>query len=273
MSMFNVYKSRDTNGVTLSGDFFDFDRLYFAITKFTGNYGDKIPSAFENCSAVCENLLGLCYEIRHAWQGDRGIEQVYNGIQEYWFDDYKESDIRILDDDEEDEDDEDDDEYSFEEEGTNDDSMFAVRFSRSDFPEIGAQNAYFTVTLSFPEIILYALLLSALLDKKDSFLQIVKNYKEQEPMLQELYDDYRYFDAEIDIARITILVKKIFQSLYHFIGEKDYFSFMTEFKRIDDFSVECDLEKINQTIVDYNEKEYDQDDPEIIKRVLFSFLK
>ncbi len=41
---------------------------------------------------MCENLLGLCYEIRHAWQGDRNIEQVFNGIHEDWFDDYQEPD-------------------------------------------------------------------------------------------------------------------------------------------------------------------------------------
>ena len=122
-------------------------------------------------------------------------------------------------------------------------------------------------------MLFYALLLSALLNKKDIFLQKIKSCEEQELMLQELYNEYRYFDAEIDIARMTILVKEVFQTLYRFIGEKDFFLFMKEFERIDDFSVECDLENINQIIANYSEKEYEQDDPEILKRVLFSFLK
>jgi hypothetical protein len=63
------------------------DRLYFAIVKFTGFHGIDSQCTFPGYDAVCESLLGLCYEIRHAWQGARDIEQVYNGIHEDWFDD------------------------------------------------------------------------------------------------------------------------------------------------------------------------------------------
>ena len=70
-----------TSGVFIKGDFFDFDRLYFALMKYTGSHGMNDICPFPGSEAACENLLGLGYELRHAWQGDRDIEEIYNGIQ------------------------------------------------------------------------------------------------------------------------------------------------------------------------------------------------
>jgi len=260
MKMFSVEKSSNTNGVTLKGDFFDLDRLYFAIMKFTGNHGinDKCP--FDNCYLACENLLGLCYELRHAWQGDRDIEQVYNGVEEEWFSDNKKTAVCQL-----------------EREGICDEAnsygIITPYFSREHFPDVNTQNTYFSVNLIFPEIIFYGLLLSSLLEKKDLFLQSIEDKAEQTEALQELRKEYYYFDAEIDIARLTILKNQIHKALYHFVGEEEYFSYMNKLARLDDFSENCNLDRINKLIADYGKKEYVQDDPKILMRTLNSFLK
>lgn len=169
--MIIVEKARERNGVLLKGDFFDLDRLYFAIYKYTGFHGFDNECIYSGYDDVCENLLGLCYEIRHAWQGDRNIEQIYNGIHEYWFDDYEEphllktidkNDLNGLH----------DENLSKKESYPNDE--FAFKFSREDFPNVTENNTYFSIPMTFPEAVFYSLILLELLKKKDVFLQARK---------------------------------------------------------------------------------------------------
>jgi len=266
--MVSVEKARDRNGVLLKGDFFDFDRLYFAILKFTGFHGMEDKCTFTGCEAVCESLLGLCYELRHAWQGDRDIVQMYNGIHDYWFDDYTEhkiyanNNLYVLDDDEYDNNDD---------EPTMDD--FSPRFLRKDFPTANDQNMYFSILLTFPEAIFYVLILLDLLKQKDVFLYSRKCMAEKEDLLQELNKEYVLFQAEEDIARMTIFVKQTLHELYRFIGEEQYFCFIEEFDKIKFFSLNCNLDNILQVMSDYCESEYKQDEPQILASALFSFFK
>ena len=259
--MIYVEKSKNTNGVFLKGDFFDLDRLYFAIFKFTGYHGMDDRCVFPGCAAICESLLGLCYEMRHAWQGDRGLEQIYNGIHNEWFDDYREIDDGI-----------DDNELDFD-----DDESYPVgsllRFSRAEFPEVNEYNTYFSIHLSFPEVVYYALILSDLLDKKELFFQARETFVEQPEPQQELNKEYYYFEAEIDIARITIFVKQTLHTLYRFVGEDKYMTFMDDFKKINEFSVNCNMGAMNQAMEDYAMKKYKQDDPETLMRTLAKYLK
>ena len=263
MKMIYIEKAKDTNGVFLKGDFFDLDRLYFAILKFTGYHGMDDRCAFPGCAAICESLLGLCYEMRHAWQGDRGLEQVFNGIHNEWFDDHQETDVCL------------DDDSDFDEgnEGDYPSSERIFQFSREEFPEVSEHNTYFSIHLSFPELIYYALILSDLLDKKDLFIQARKTLMEQSGPLQELHKKYYYFEAEADIARLTIFVKQAQQALYQFIGEDKYLSFMNNFEKIDEFSVTCNKDAMNQAMEDYAIKEFKQDDPETLMSILASYLE
>jgi len=266
--MLIVEKSRDTNGVMIKGDFFDLDRLYFAIMKFTGLHGIEAQCYFDGCSEACENLLGLCYEIRHAWQGDRGIEQVYNGIQDEWFDDSKGLNVCLQEDVDEDEldiDEEDNDDVTYHSD--------TFRFFRRNFPDISSQNAYFSIPLSFPEITFYVLILSDLLKKKNVFLRAVEDAVEHAGALQALNKEYYYFNAETDIARIIMLVKQVLRTLYVFIGEDEYFKLIHEFDQHNDFAANCNLERINQIITDYGKQEHKQDDPKILTNLLTSFFE
>ena len=90
--------------------------------------------------------------------------------------------------------------------------------------------------------------------------------------MQALYKEYLLFQAEEDVARITLFVHHTLRTLYHVIGEENYSSFIGAFSKVKRFSSKCNLEIINQVIADYNEKEYQQDDPETLTSVLISLF-
>ena len=149
--------------------------------------------------------------------------QVYNGVSDDWFiehDEYTEDGC--------------DSELSCEK---------LIRFSRSEFPDVNTSNTYFSTLLGFPEAVFYALILSDLLKKKDLFIQSRKTLAEKEGELQRLHEEYYYFQAEEDIARITLFTKHILHTLYRFIGEEKYVTFISIFDEKKEFSSTCDLEK------------------------------
>ena len=96
---------------------------------------------------------------------------------------------------------------------------------------------------------------------------------EQSGPQQELNREYYYFEAEVDIARITLYVKQALQALYQFVGENKYLAFINKFKKIDDFSVNCDMDEMNRAIENYAIKEFKQDDPDTLMRTLAIYLK
>lgn len=85
------------NNIILRGDFWDFDRLYFAISKFTGDFGIDSTCPFPGYETICESLLGLCYELRKAQEGKRELYKQYNGIPEEWFEEKTEIDEKSND--------------------------------------------------------------------------------------------------------------------------------------------------------------------------------
>lgn len=267
--MIIVEKAREENGVLLKGDFFDLDRLYFAIYKFTGFHGIDSACTFPGYDDVCENLLGLCYEIRHAWQGDRNIERIYNGIHEYWFDDYQESDSHSTID-ENNLDDLWNKETDDEEDYKNDE--FTVKFSRRDFPDVTNSNTYFSIPMTFPEAVFYSLILLELLKKKDIFFMSRKLLSEKNDPLTQQNKEYYYFQAEEDIARITLFTNHALHALYKFIGEEKYLTFINKFNVQREFFLNCDMKRINSILVDYGEKEYVNDDPDHLYSVLISLF-
>ncbi len=268
--MITVEKAQKSNGVLIKGDFFDLDRLYFAIYKYTGFHGIDDKCTFPGYEEVCENLLGLCYEIRHAFQGDRDIEQVYNGIQQNWFDEYKESDLlenmhlNNLDS-------QYSEDFDIEDETLNFEANY--KFSRKDFPNITSNNIYFVISISFPEAIFYSLILLELLKKKDVFLLKRKLLAEENNDLNELNKEYYYFGTNEDISRITLFTNHVLNILYRFIGEEKYTSFMNMFYNQKDFFLNCNLQYINYILADYAKKEYETDILDNLYSVLMSFFR
>ena len=64
--MLSVKTTENLAGVTVSGTYWDLNALYDALTNVIGE--EESYPEFEACRI---RVLGLCYDIRHAYQGDR----------------------------------------------------------------------------------------------------------------------------------------------------------------------------------------------------------
>jgi hypothetical protein len=62
-------------GVTIYGDYMDFENLYDALHEIVGDENE-----FPRFHSARIRVLGVCYDLRHALMGDREIEFVDNGI-------------------------------------------------------------------------------------------------------------------------------------------------------------------------------------------------
>jgi len=75
--MIFVKNTPNNTGVAVYGDYMDFENLYEALHTVAGNEDE-----FAGFEAARIRVLGVCYDIRHALMGDRGIEFVDNGMDE-----------------------------------------------------------------------------------------------------------------------------------------------------------------------------------------------
>ena len=76
--MITAKPTEHLTGILLEGEFNDFYELVDSIYRITGledDYKDMYWS-------VKNRLLGLCYEVRHAYQGDRNVKLVDNGVHD-----------------------------------------------------------------------------------------------------------------------------------------------------------------------------------------------
>ncbi|MCL6517882.1 hypothetical protein [Alicyclobacillus sp.] len=62
-------------GIQIAGDHLDLDTLYLALHTIVGDEGEY--GGYEGARL---RVLGLCYDLRHAVQGDREVEFVPNGM-------------------------------------------------------------------------------------------------------------------------------------------------------------------------------------------------
>ena len=77
--MIRIKNTPNFAGVEISGDFNDFESLVNAFYKVTVDESSQKNQAYIHIST---RVLGLCYDIRHAMQGEREIELVENGIND-----------------------------------------------------------------------------------------------------------------------------------------------------------------------------------------------
>lgn len=75
--MLTITTTPNHTGAKISGDYFDLDNLNQAIYRIIGEEGK-----YYNLEGSRMRILGVSYEIRHAAQGDRNIESVFNGLHE-----------------------------------------------------------------------------------------------------------------------------------------------------------------------------------------------
>lgn len=76
--MLTITATPNQAGVKISGDYFDLDELNMAIYRVIGEEGK-----YHDYEGARMRILGMCYELRHAAQGDRNIESVFNGLHEH----------------------------------------------------------------------------------------------------------------------------------------------------------------------------------------------
>lgn len=76
--MITITNTPNLTGVTISGDFSD---LYNLVEAFHEIAIDKYSEKHHRYIEISTRVLGLCYDIRHAYQGDRAVELVDNAGQ------------------------------------------------------------------------------------------------------------------------------------------------------------------------------------------------
>lgn len=76
--MLQTKPTEHLTGVTIQGDFNDFYDLVESIYRMTGLEDDPTRAYY----GVSSRLLGVCYDIRHAFMGDRDIVLKDNGMNE-----------------------------------------------------------------------------------------------------------------------------------------------------------------------------------------------
>lgn len=77
--MITIKNTENLTGISISGDFNDLDKLvdaFYAITI------DEFSEKNKSHIGISTRVLGLCYDVRHALQGDREVELVSNGMDE-----------------------------------------------------------------------------------------------------------------------------------------------------------------------------------------------
>ena len=73
--MLDIRMTKNYAGVEIKGDYDDFDELYDCIYEVIGDEEDN-----PTLEKFRIQILGFCYELRHAKQGDRDIELIPNYI-------------------------------------------------------------------------------------------------------------------------------------------------------------------------------------------------
>ena len=78
--MLSVKTTEKLTGVTVSGTYGDLNALYNSISNVIGEEGSY--PGYEACRI---RVLGLCYDIRHAYQGDRNRGKIELGEEIFSF--------------------------------------------------------------------------------------------------------------------------------------------------------------------------------------------
>ncbi|WP_067625543.1 DUF6904 family protein [Alicyclobacillus acidiphilus] len=73
--MLTITNTPNLTGLSISGDYLDLDTLYMSLLTIVGDEGE-----YDGYEGARLRVLGVCYDIRHAIQGDREVEFVPNGM-------------------------------------------------------------------------------------------------------------------------------------------------------------------------------------------------
>jgi hypothetical protein len=281
--MLSVTKYKEGAGLEVQGDFFHIDRLYFALLKFVGDFGLGEKCAYDGYDIACENLLGLCYELRKMMEGERDVTIGFNGIGLYWSDDFidcsEEADFE--------DDSKENGQSDQSDQGESQSEDYVEIEIAESYDEIGQAvlktidandvelpdaNVYFKNIISFPEAVFYMLILSELLKRTNDFYEHIHDIligDHETAWVSKIYDK---FGAKIDVARITEFTFAVQSALYQFIGEESYNRILDAINDHPDIFKDNDLAIQNDLMSKYAMKKRDDDTPEELTQVILSFL-
>ena len=197
-----MIKIRNTNnlaGITILGDYEDLNALHDALYQYSDLFlSNQDDPGADDCRKC---ILGLCYDIRHAYQGDRKFEAVYNNAENI---------AKMA-------------ECIYE---IDPESGKSIDSSREAFKN---GNLYFSVDILYPWAIYYLYVLQAITD-----IPCESSWYED---LNYPYDEYQ---SELDMTLIqyfvqllwecvkTVLPPKVFKALWDYIrtfNHTDYYIF------------------------------------------------
>ena len=75
--MIQVKNTPNYTGVTIDGDFYDFEAIYDSLHEIVGDEWER-----EEYVGARLRVLGVCYDIRHALMGHREVMFVENGLDQ-----------------------------------------------------------------------------------------------------------------------------------------------------------------------------------------------
>ena len=305
--MLEISTDATTLQTTIKGEFWDFDRLYFAISKYTGDFGvhpGHVP--FPGYEDVCETLLGLNYTLRQGISGKGGLHEQFNGLTFSWLAPIGEE-SRVYIKSEGDEGDafnigafEDSIFFNLPEEIDMDDWGSMARdeqenllidigfdyeeikeyfdaldnekyyyFAKKDYPNISEYNAWISCELPFFEALYYALLIEELMAKKDSLFKYYRKLADiTENTMWSMDETYYYCGLPIDLARITLYMEGVYRNLYELIGAKEYAALREAARNNSGRFVNGEMKGYSEIVEKYsNEIINAEDDPENVKTV------
>jgi len=284
--MLTISKPKNQSGIKLQGDFFDLDRLYFAIFKLTGQFGIGMKCPFDGYSNLSEYVLALCYEIRHAIQGDRELIGVYNGVRQEWYEDDADDDDADDDEDkdndeDDDDDDDDEDDINYDEDGA-DSKIEALH--HGDYSKLGKdgllkyfsnENAYYSTDMSIPEAMFHAWVLEDIIVQIDE----LKNYllKSNNYALKDLNREYAVSKYKEDVALVSLYIGKMWTILYRVLGHSDYMKLQKIYQtqkaqRNQLLCKNYNTEKISQLIEEYSLKTKQGENPKLLLKTLLLMI-
>jgi len=80
--MLTVKATPHLAGLAISGDYDDLQRLYDALMAVVDDHDEENEDDETDYELPALYILALCYEVRHAHQGERWLEFVDNGFSE-----------------------------------------------------------------------------------------------------------------------------------------------------------------------------------------------
>ena len=256
--MLRTVLNEEKSYITVRGEFFDLDKIYFMNERLAGTYGIGNTCLLDGYGEAASMLKGLNYEIRHAERGDRDIYVAYNGIRDEWFapegiPDYrivKEEDLHepeeavneiedavmfdlnldlddFLDKDEEEQrellDDLDLDPDLVD---SYFDWMYKAQvwpFRSEDYPGASEKNTYLSFDIPFAEGVLYALLYRDLLDRREEYVaKSLLQAKENKNGWGAYEFDFCKTRMQSELCLVQLLMSELFASVYSVVGEEGF---------------------------------------------------